>query len=173
MDDSNLATSTNDVEDQPDEPTSATGSEDEEEVTLEQVQAKLKKLEEANKELVSQRDKNFSKNESLEGRLDAIEAEKERDSFIKTFLEENAEKYSFVEKEDLLAGQSPADIEAIAKRVQKKGEDIQSKALAEIQKVKTPTPLTGEEKEKRLTDLKERAAKGESTFEEMLELQEA
>ncbi len=154
------------------EPTEETPKDEQSEVTLKELEEKVSTLEEANKNLTSQRDTNFSKSQSLEDRLDNIEAEKERDTFITKFLEENKKDFSFVDREDLLAGLSPSDIEAIAKRVQAKAEKIEQKAMAKIQEVKTPKPLTGEAKEQRLETLKKKAGEGDSdAFGEMLEVQ--
>ena len=165
-------TSEDTTEEETTEPTVATSQEGTSEVTLEQLQEKVSTLEEANKNLTSQRDTNFSKNESLEGRLDVLEAEKERDSYIEKFLKENKKEYSYVDVEDLLAGTSPSDIEAIAKRVQAKAEKIEQKAMAKIQEVKAPKPLTGEAKAAKLESLKKRAQEGDTkAFEEMLELE--
>ncbi len=159
-------------EDLPEEPTSVTDQEDTSEVTLEQLQEKVSTLEEANKNLTSQRDTNFSKSESLESRLDVIEAEKERDSFIEKFLQDNKKKYSFVDVEDLLAGTSPSDIEAIAERVQAKAEKIEQKALENIKAPGEPKPLSKEEKSKKLNALKKSAQDGDSeAFGKMLELE--
>lgn len=172
MADEPIETSEDNIEEGTDEPTSANLPEDTSEATLKKLEEKVDSLEEANRNLTSQRDTNFSKGESLEARLDVIEAEKERDTFIDDFLKESGKKYNYVEREDLLAGTSPTDVEAIAKRVQSKAEKIKQETLEEIQNVKAPKPLTGDAKEAKLEKLKKAAAEGDSdAFGQMLEVE--
>lgn len=124
------------------------------------------------KNLVSQRDANFEKARTLEERLEAIEAEKERDDYIDTFLKENGKDYKYVERDDLLSATSPDEVKATAKRIQAKAEKIEQKALENIKQVEVPAPLTGNEKTERLEKLRKEADEGSTdAFGKMLDLE--
>lgn len=120
--------------------------------------------------LISQRDKNFEDSRSVVERLDAIEAEKARDTYIKEFLTENAEKYSFVEAEDLAFATTPEEVEALAKRIQDKGKKLEQKALENIKVDDGPPVQKPEDRLEELEKLKKQAQEGDSSaFERWVE----
>lgn len=122
--------------------------------------------------LVSQRDKNFDSAKTAEERLDAIEAEKARDDYIKDFLKENKDTYEFVEADDLKSGTSPEEIKEIATRIQAKAELIKDKVKEQYNNVPSPQPLTGQAKTDHLNKLQEQAHSGDtSAFGKMLEVE--
>lgn len=110
--------------------------------------------------LVSQRDKNFSEKQSLEERVQQIENNQSKGQFLDTWLQENTEKYPNVTREDLDMASSPDDVEAIARFAERKYEDAKQKALEEIQKVDAPQTMTKEEFAEREQDLRKQADEG-------------
>ena len=130
MSDQNPDTTGNKADTQTGDPSSATEKKSESVANPKDDKVTLAK--EDYQKLVSQRDKNFEESKSVAERLDAIEEQKARDTYIKEFLSENAEKYSYVEIDDLEFASTPEEVEALAKRIQDKGVKLEQKALEKI-----------------------------------------
>jgi len=109
-------------------------------------------------ELVSQRDKNFSTAETTNARLEQIEIERARERYIDNQLldPDFKAKYPDVKKEDLSHALDEEDVEAIAKRTQRRIEDIRQD---ELQKLQTPD-ITPERTPEEQADFEKKLKKG-------------
>jgi len=114
---------------------------------------KLVKEEDLNN-LISQRDKNFDKSRQAGDQNDdlvATVADLQKQNFVGRWLKDNGDKYKDVTEEDLMAADTPDDVEAIAKRVQGRVDKIRQDALASVQKVDGPE-LSPEDRAAQLKD---------------------
>ena len=114
--------------------------------------------------LISQRDRNFQSNHESEAYVATL-AKREG---IDNFLSEHKEDFPDVTRDDLMHLDDPDDLEAEAKRVQRRLEDAVQKKLKDVQVVGEPV-LSPEDKAAKLEALKKNP--GSSSFSQMIELQ--
>lgn len=105
----------------------------------------------------SRADKAEAENQQLNERLATLEEVamgSVKEKLVGEFITENKDKYPDVTKEDLAdLVNSPDDMEIVAKKLQKKAEDIKERTLANAREVPEIT-MTEAEKKKALAELK-------------------
>lgn len=125
------------------------------------------------KELVSQRDR---ANEELRKKSDnntsddlLYDIAKERG--IDAFLQDNADKYPDVQRDDLIYIDDPAQLEAAASRIQTRMKEAVQKKLTDVQIADSRPKLSNEDRAKQMKSLE--ASDSEDRFERMLDLQKS
>ena len=118
------------------------------------------------KNLVAARDRANNANSDLEDSVTDILKERE----INKFLEGNKEKFPDITVDDLMLANSPAELEELAAKQQRRVEDAVQKKLLEVQKASAPV-LSPQERAAELKKLKDNPDNG--SFGRMLELQES
>lgn len=116
--------------------------------------------------LVSARDRSNNASSELEDSVTDILKERE----IEKFLKSNAEKFPDITADDLMLANSPAELEELAARQQRRVEDAVQKKLLDVQKASAPV-LSPQERAAELKKLKDNPSTG--SFTRMLELQES
>lgn len=114
--------------------------------------------------LISQRDRNHQLSSESEGYVATL-AKREG---IDEFLTEHKIDYPDVTRDDLMHLEDPEALEAEAKRIQKRYEDVVQKKLLDVQRADTPV-LSPEDRAAKLEQLKK--TPGSKSFSEMIELQ--
>lgn len=117
------------------------------------------------KNLVAARDRANNASSDLEDSVTDILKERE----IEKFLKSNAEKFPDITADDLMLANSPAELEDLATKQQRRVEDAVQKKLQSVQRADAPV-LSPQEKAAELKKLKENPGSG--SFGRMLELQE-
>lgn len=118
------------------------------------------------KNLVAARDRSNNANSELEDSVTDILKEREIDKFLKS----NAEKFPDITADDLMLANSPAELEELAAKQQRRVEDAVQKKLLDVQKATAPV-LSPQERAAELKKLKD--SPGSGSFGRMLELQES
>lgn len=103
--------------------------------------------------LVAGRDRGNNRATDLEDQMAEMVAKDQKSTFIKSFLQENADKFPNVSAEDLMLAGDPDSVEALAKTLQRSKEDAEQAALQKLQDEGAPKQLTQEEAEKELEAL--------------------
>lgn len=116
--------------------------------------------------LVSARDRSNNASSDLEDSVTDILKERE----IEKFLKSNAEKFPDITADDLMLANSPAELEDLATKQQRRVEDAVQKKLLDVQKAQAPV-LSPQERAAELKKLKD--SPGSGSFGRMLELQES
>lgn len=123
--------------------------------------------EQARRDQQSKKDKALSENDELTDRLswlESREAEREKDTFVGSFLAENKDKYPNVTAEDLKFANTPEDVEAIAKHMQRRFQDQQQDALKSV-RLAEDSPLSAEQFAKEAAELEKKTnSESRSTF---------
>lgn len=122
--------------------------------------------------LIAQRDRANNDNGELNDTVLTLAQEREvrlKTEAINEFLEENKEKYPDLTSDDLMAADSPDELEKLAVKRQRRYEDVVQEKLLKVQKTTAPI-LSPEERAEELKRLKQNP--GSSSFQRALELQQ-
>lgn len=121
--------------------------------------------------LIAQRDRANNAKSELDDTVLTLAQEREirlKQEFVSDFIEKNKETYPDIEVDDLMAAESPEELEELAKKRQRRYEDVVQAKLLKVQRAGDPV-LSPEEKAAELERLQKNP--GSSSFSRMIDLQ--